>query len=153
LSLPFPERYWETNTSDIFRITKHIDTLFLITHKSTFNISLQALVLIQHICTSLSPSSTVSTGANDSAHPLVDRFYLTLYASLHDPRLASTSKQAMYLNLVFKSIKQDPSPSRQMAFVRRFTQVLVAGSGGAAVEWIVGGLFLLGEVKFFSAGC
>jgi ribosome biogenesis protein MAK21 len=135
---------------------KHIDTLFLITHKSTFNISLQALVLIQHICASLSPSPPSrgkgkGKGTNTAAaHPLQDRYLLTLYASLHDPRLATTSKQAMYLNLLFKSIKADSVLERQMAFVRRFVQVLVSGGAGigcAAVEWVVGGLFLLGEVS------
>lgn len=128
------------------RLNKNIDTLFLITHKSTFNISLQALTLIHHITTSLAPpaSSTVST-------KIADRYYRTLYASLHDPRLASSSKQAMYLNLFFKSLKSDENGERVKAMVRRFVQILacggVGGSGGGGTEFTVGGLYLLGEVS------
>lgn len=123
---------------------KHIDTLFLITHTSTFNISLQALVLIQQISASLSSSPSVSSVSRS----IIDRYYRTLYASLQDARLATSSKQAMYLNLLFKSIKTDPDKSgeRAKAFIRRFVQVLVSGGGGAT-EFVAGGLFLLGEVR------
>jgi ribosome biogenesis protein MAK21 len=126
---------YETN-----RITKHIDTLFLIAHQSTFGVSLQALILIQYICSS-----------NRSQCSLMDRFYLTLYASLHDLRLTHASKQfPRYLNLLFRSIRADPSCERQQAFILRLVQVLVSGAPGgdaAAVEWVVGGLALLGEVR------
>ncbi|KAJ7722294.1 CBF/Mak21 family-domain-containing protein [Mycena maculata] len=132
-------------------LNKHIDTLFLITHTSTFNISLQALVLIQQISASLSaplasaPSSSSSTATSAS---ITDRYYRTLYASLHDNRLATSSKQAMYLNLLFKSLKADASNKdgeRVKAIVRRFVQMLVSGGSGAT-EFIAGGLFLLGEL-------
>ncbi|KAK2465032.1 hypothetical protein APHAL10511_003108 [Amanita phalloides] len=116
-------------------IGRHIDTLFLITHKSTFNISLQALVLIQQISSSSSISKTIK-----------DRYYRALYASLHDVRLSTSSKQAMYLNLLFKSIKADAeNMDRVVALVRRFIQVLVSGGSGAT-EVVVGGLYLLGEL-------
>ncbi|KAJ7221697.1 CBF/Mak21 family-domain-containing protein [Mycena pura] len=132
-------------------IIKHIDTLFLITHTSTFNISLQALVLIQQIAASL--TSSISTSASSSSSMLAsksitDRYYRTLYASLHDHRLASSSKQAMYLNLLFKSIKVDAGSTdgeRVKAIVRRFVQLLVSGGSGAT-EFIAGGLYLLGEL-------
>lgn len=134
-----------------FRLSKHIDTLFLITHKSTFNISLQALVLIQQIAASISsqPSSSSSSTISKS---IVDRFYRTLYESLHDVRLATSSKQAMYLNLLFKSIKADVGTGtgdRVKALVRRFVQVLVSGGSGAS-EFVAGGLFLLGEVSVYT---
>jgi len=80
------------------------------------------------------------------ASSITDRYYRTLYASLHDPRLASSSKQAMYLNLLFKSLKSDEDKERVNAFVRRFVQVLVSGGGGAT-EFVAGGLYLLGEVS------
>lgn len=125
------------------RLNKHIDTLFLISHTSTFNISLQALMLIQHICASISEaSSSTSSGAGS----ISDRYYRTLYESLQDPRLATSSKQAMYLNLLFKSMKVDRDLERVKAFVRRFVQILVAGGNGAT-EFIAGGLYLLGEVR------
>ncbi len=129
------------------RLFRHIDTLFLITHKSTFNISLQALVLIQQISASLASSSGPSSSTSVSK-TIVDRFYRTLYDSLHDARLASSSKQAMYLNLLFKSIKADVGTGngdRVKALVRRFVQLLVSGGSGAS-EFVAGGLFLLGEV-------
>lgn len=127
---------------------KHIDTLFLITHKSTFNISLQALVLLHQISASLSSTPSPSS-VSSAAKSIIDRYYRTLYSSLHDPRLASSSKQAMYLNLLFKSIKADAASAdleRVKALVRRFVQLLVSG-GSAATEFVAGGLFLLGEVR------
>jgi ribosome biogenesis protein MAK21 len=77
---------------------------------------------------------------------ITDRYYRTLYASLHDPRLASSSKQAMYLNLLFKSLKADENEDRVKAFARRFVQVLGSGGGGGT-EFVAGGLYLLGEVR------
>ncbi|KAI0070805.1 CBF-domain-containing protein [Panus rudis PR-1116 ss-1] len=135
--------------NEIFR--KHIDTLFLITHTSTFNISLQALMLILQVITTLStaaPStSTSKEGEANYGTSLTDRYYRTLYASLADPRLAKSNKQAMYLNLLFKSLKADRNTERVKAFVRRFLQVLVAGIGGAGgTEFVAGGLYLLGEL-------
>ncbi|KAF8197362.1 CBF/Mak21 family-domain-containing protein [Pholiota molesta] len=127
-------------------INNHIDTLFLITHTSTFNISLQALVLIQQISASLATTTTASDPASSStpsstAKSITDRYYRTLYASLYDTRLATSSKQAMYLNLFFKSVKADAGKGeeereRTKALVRRFVQLLVSA----------GGLFLLGEL-------
>ncbi|KAM6499394.1 CBF/Mak21 family domain containing protein [Amanita muscaria] len=122
------------------KIGKHIDTLFLITHKSTFNISLQALVLIQQI------SALLTTSSSSLAKSVKDRYYRVLYASLYDTRLSKSSKQAMYLNLLFKSIKADAdNMDRVVALVRRLVQVLVSGGNGNA-EVVAGGLYLLGEV-------
>lgn len=145
-SLPFA-KVDAVGENDMFN--KHIDTLFLITHKSTFNISLQALMLILHVITTLTttaPSSSRSDGGG-IATSLSDRFYRTLYASLSDPRLSKSNKQAMYLNLLFKALKVDTNLERVKAFVRRFVQVLVVGAGGAGgTEFVAGGLYLLGEV-------
>ena len=52
----------------------------------------------------------------------------------------------MYLNLFFKSVKADENNERIEALIRRFTQVLVSGGGGAT-EFVAGGLYLLGEVS------
>ena len=120
------------------RFNQHVNTLFLITHTSTFNISLQALLLILQISTSL----------NGTSGAIVDRYYRTLYASLHDSRLATSSKQAMYLNLVFKSLKADLNLERVAAFTRRFIQMLATGGGGGP-EFTAGGLYVVGEVHIF----
>ncbi|KAF9260990.1 CBF-domain-containing protein [Marasmius fiardii PR-910] len=144
-SLPFAKI--DTNDAGFM---KHMDTLFLITHTSTFNISLQALVLLQQISSSMSTSASDGTSTSSSASKSVtDRYYRTLYSSLHDTRLATSSKQAMYLNLLFKSIKGDAGNTdnneRIRALVRRFVQVLVTGGNGAT-EFVAGGLYLLGEL-------
>ncbi|TDL17071.1 CBF-domain-containing protein [Rickenella mellea] len=121
----------------------HVDTLFRITHTSSFNISLQALRLLLQICVTLSTSSSAPTSSQPN--PIVVRYYRTLYASLQDPRLATSSKQAMYLNLLFKSIKIDTNAGRVKSFVRRFVQLLVSGASGGT-EFVAGGLYLLGEL-------
>jgi hypothetical protein len=115
------------------RLDQHMSTLFLLVHTSTFNISLRALTLIQQVAASL-PSSS----------PIVSRFYRALYATLLDSRLHTSRNQALFLNLLFKSLKADSNQSRVMAFVMRFCQVLVNGFGGS--EFVAGGLWLLGEV-------
>lgn len=53
-----------------------------------------------------------------------DRFYRTLYESLLDPRVATSSKQALYLNLLFKALKNDVNVRRVKAFVKRLVQIL-----------------------------
>ncbi|CEL56534.1 putative protein C4F10,09c OS=Schizosaccharomyces pombe (strain 972 / ATCC 24843) GN=SPAC4F10.09c PE=1 SV=1 [Rhizoctonia solani AG-1 IB] len=107
---------------------KHMSTLFRITHSAPFNISIQALVLIEKV-----------SSANKS---ISDRFYRTLYDSILDPRLLTSSKQAMYLNLVFKAMKSDTSYRRVVAFVKRMLQSLTVHQP----PFICGALYLLGEL-------
>ncbi|GAA5860227.1 hypothetical protein JCM8547_003436 [Rhodosporidiobolus lusitaniae] len=107
---------------------RRLDTLFRITHTSTFNVSIQALILIFRVSSSKKEFS--------------DRFYRALYASLHDPRLTHSSKQALYLNLVFRATKADKDSSRVAAFVKRLLQVLV----GMETTFVLGALFVVGEL-------
>ena len=72
-----------------------------------------------------------------------ERFYRVLYDSMVDPRLASCSKQAMYLNLLFKAVKADASAKRIAAFVKRLAQSLSTHQP----PFICGALYLLGEVS------
>lgn len=88
---------------------KHLDTLFKIAHSANFNTGIQALLLIQHL------SSTRSL-AND-------RFYRTLYESLLDPRLVTSSKQSLYLNLLLRALKSDVDTRRVKAFAKRMLQI------------------------------
>ncbi|KAI0819759.1 CBF/Mak21 family-domain-containing protein [Trametes gibbosa] len=150
-ALPFAQMHLSNDSSAVFQ--KHIDTLFRITHTSTFNISLQALTLILQISTTLSSPSSQQPSTSSQASPsaftttLRDRFCRTLYASLTDPRLSTSNKQALYLNLLFKALKADHDAQRVAAFVRRFVQVLASGVGaGGAIEFVAGGLYLLGEL-------
>ncbi|KAL6452807.1 MAK21 Ribosome biogenesis protein MAK21 [Candida maltosa Xu316] len=115
--------------NDVFQ--KHLDTLFKITHGSNFNTSIQALVLINHIVS--------EQGLNS------DRYYRTLYESLLDSRLANTSKQGIYLNLLFKSLKNDiTNKPRVLAFVKRMLQICCHWLNVGAVS---GMLFLLIELS------
>ena len=109
------------------------DVLFRIIHTGTFNVGIQALTLIFQVS---SKQQAVS-----------DRFYRALYDTLTDTRLANSSKQAMYLNLLFKAIKADTSAKRVAAFVKRILQTL----GSHQPPFICGSLYLLGEVRYREA--
>ncbi|KAI0965651.1 CBF/Mak21 family-domain-containing protein [Xylaria arbuscula] len=96
--------------ADQSTLESHLDTLFRITHSSNFNTSIQALMLIQQ----LSVNRQLAT----------ERYYRTLYESLLDPRLITSSKQALYLNLLYRSLKADVDVRRVKAFVKRMLQIL-----------------------------
>ena len=103
-------RAYPYTNSESTRLSKHIDTLFRVTHSSNFNTSIQALMLVQQ----LSASHQMST----------ERFFRTLYESLLDPRILSTSKQTMYMNLLYEALKEDVDLNRVKAFIKRLFQVL-----------------------------
>ncbi|KNZ56004.1 hypothetical protein VP01_2523g3 [Puccinia sorghi] len=89
----------------------YMDTLFRITHTGAFGVSIQALILVQHLL--------------KSKPDLTDRFYRVLYGTLIDYRLITApSKHGLYLNLLFKSIKADSNHPRILAFVKRVVQIL-----------------------------
>ncbi|PWN21096.1 CBF-domain-containing protein [Microstroma glucosiphilum] len=117
---------------DFGAFDKHLSTLFRITHSASFNIAVQALQLI-HV---------IATSSTSSSQHILDRFHSTLYSSMLDPRLASTSKSAMYLNLCFKAIREDIDESRRAAEVKRLLQIL----GQMDVEFVCGALFLVAEL-------
>jgi ribosome biogenesis protein MAK21 len=109
-----------------------LDVLYRITHHGAFNVSLQALSLVFRLTT-----ASAATGTPP------DRFYRTLYDSLIDPRLPHASKHAMYLNLVFKACRADPSHNRQAAFLKRLLQSLALYH---LPPYICGALRLVGEL-------
>ncbi|KAJ8114742.1 hypothetical protein ONZ43_g4834 [Nemania bipapillata] len=96
--------------ADQSTLESHLDTLFRITHSSNFNTSIQALMLIQQ----LSSNRQLAT----------ERYYRTLYESLLDPRLITSSKQALYLNLLYRSLRTDSDVRRVKAFVKRMLQII-----------------------------
>ncbi|AEO54207.1 hypothetical protein MYCTH_2049620 [Thermothelomyces thermophilus ATCC 42464] len=116
------------NTEDS-TLEKHLDTLFRITHSSNFNTSVQALMLIQQLAI--------------SKQLAVDRFYRTLYESLLDPRLTTSSKHALYLNLLFRALKNDVDVRRVKAFVKRLIQVLSLHQP----SFTCGAMFLIAELQ------
>jgi ribosome biogenesis protein MAK21 len=103
--------------------------LFRITHSSNFNTSVQALMLIQQLAA--------------SKQLAVERFYRTLYESLLDPRLVTSSKQALYLNLLYRAMKNDVDVRRVKAFVKRLIQIL----GLHQPPFACGILFLVAEIE------
>lgn len=115
--------------TDDSALEKHMDTLFRITHSSNFNTSLQALMLIQQL-------------ASSKAFAL-DRFYRTLYESLLDPRLVSSSKHAMYLNLLYKALKSDLNVKRVKAFAKRLLQVITLHQP----PFVCGVIYLIKELE------
>ena len=105
-----------------------LETIFKVTHSSNFNTSIQALMLIQQI--------------SAAKHYSADRFYRTLYESLLDPRLLNSSKQIMYLNLLYRSLKADVSVKRVKAFVKRLLQVISLHEP----PFVCGVLYLISEL-------
>ena len=110
-------------------VEAHLDTLYRVTHSSNFNTGVQALLLIQQISSSKQQAS--------------DRYYRTLYESLLDPRLLNSSKQIMYLNLLYKSLKADLNVKRVQAFVKRLLQIITLHEPPFAC----GVLFLIYELQ------
>jgi ribosome biogenesis protein MAK21 len=106
-----------------------MDTLFKITHSSNFNTSIQALMLIEQLAT--------------TKHLAVTRFYRTLYESLLDPRLTTSSKHVMYLNLLFRAIRSDLNIKRVKAFVKRMMQIVTLHQP----PFICGVIYLLKELQ------
>lgn len=86
-------------------------------------------MLIQQLSTSL-------PGSND-------RFYRTLYESLLDPRLLTSSKQTLYLNLLFRALKSDVNVKRVKAFSKRLLQIVTMHQASFAC----GALYLLREME------
>jgi ribosome biogenesis protein MAK21 len=93
-----------------YRFEEQLNTIFEVTHSSNFNTSIQAMMLIQQI--------------SATKHISADRFYRTLYESLLDPRLITTSKHILYLNLLYRALKVDVSIRRVKAFVKRLLQII-----------------------------
>jgi ribosome biogenesis protein MAK21 len=88
----------------------HIDSLFKIAHAANVNTRIQALMLIYQVYT--------------SKGFVPDRFYRTLYESLLDQRLTTSSKQTMFLNLLYKALHNDVNRNRVAGFVKRLMQIL-----------------------------
>jgi ribosome biogenesis protein MAK21 len=89
---------------------QHLDALFRVARSSNFNNSIQAMMLIQLISTK---KQFVS-----------DRYYRALYESLLDPRLLNSSKQILYINLLYRSLKADINIKRVQAFIKRLLQII-----------------------------
>ncbi|XP_024146780.1 CCAAT/enhancer-binding protein zeta [Oryzias melastigma] len=110
------------------KVKEQLDTLFKVVHLVKFNTAVQALMLLFQVM--------------DSEQSVSDRFYSTVYRKLLDPGLSSSSRQNMFLNLLYKSLKADVVLRRVKAFVKRLLQV----SAEQSASFACGALFLVSEV-------
>lgn len=110
------------------RVREQVDTLFKVLHVVNFNTSVQALMLLFQVMNS---QQTIS-----------DRYYTALYKKMLDPGLTTCSKQAMFLNLIYKSLKADIMLRRVKAFVKRLLQVTCT----QMPPFICGALYLVSEI-------
>ncbi|KFM75686.1 CCAAT/enhancer-binding protein zeta, partial [Stegodyphus mimosarum] len=90
-------------------IMDRLDAMYRLVHMVSFNISIQALMLIFQVL--------------DSKDSVSDRFYNVLYRKLFDPALNNSSRQAALLNLLYRAMKKDVAVVRVRAFVKRLLQV------------------------------
>ncbi|GBG26934.1 CCAAT/enhancer-binding protein zeta [Hondaea fermentalgiana] len=102
---------------------EQIDTLFKMVHVSSFATATQALMLLLQIML--------------ARNALSDRFFRTLYAKLYSDELRSSSKQTMFLNVLFRAIKSDVVLPRIRAFVKRMLQVAANSSAPFAAGVLV----------------
>jgi len=86
-----------------------LETMHKLVHMVSFNTAIQALTLLYQVM--------------DSREAVTDRFYTALYKKVLDPALPTSSKQVMFLNLLYKALKSDPSLERVKAFIKRLLQI------------------------------
>ncbi|KAF3703208.1 CCAAT/enhancer-binding protein zeta CCAAT-box-binding transcription factor [Channa argus] len=110
------------------KVKEQLDTLFKVVHLVKFNTAVQALMLLFQVM--------------DSQQSISDRYYVALYRKLLDPGLSLSSRQSMFLNLLYKSLKADIVLRRVKAFVKRLLQV----SAEQNASFACGALFLVSEV-------
>ncbi|XP_068730456.1 CCAAT/enhancer-binding protein zeta-like [Montipora capricornis] len=113
---------------------EQINTLFRTVHIGFFSTSVQALMLLFQVM--------------ESRQSVSDRFYQALYAKLLDPTLKASSKQALFLNVLYKSLKADPSLHRVKAFVKRVLQIC----SFQQPAFTCGVLFLISELTKLKPG-
>ncbi|KAM9316709.1 CCAAT/enhancer-binding protein zeta [Gastrophryne carolinensis] len=110
------------------KVKEQLDTLFKILHVVNFNTGVQILMLLFQVM--------------DSQQTLSHRYYGALYRKLLDPGLSQGSKQTMFLNLLYKSLKADVALKRIKAFVKRLLQVTCFQKPA----FICGALYLISEI-------
>ncbi|KAJ3662377.1 hypothetical protein Zmor_006730 [Zophobas morio] len=93
------------------KISEHIDTIYRVVHIANFNISLHALTLLYQV--------------SDQEENVSDRFYSALYKKLIDPKLLTTTHQAMLLSLIYKAVLKDKDLARVKVFIKRLLQLVL----------------------------
>ena len=72
-----------------------------------------------------------------------DRYYRVLYDLMLHPEVETCAKSAMFLNVILRSMKQDPVLARVKAVAKRLLQVCQS----AQPTFICGSLMVLAEVR------
>lgn len=103
-----------------------VDSLFLISHTSTFAAKVQALVLLERI----------SALANRPDTNIRVRFYRALYAVAHSDDVRKSTRPTLFLNLCFKALKADTDPSRFAACLKRLIQVGTHSTAAVAAAMV-----------------
>ncbi|XP_038072284.1 CCAAT/enhancer-binding protein zeta-like isoform X2 [Patiria miniata] len=110
------------------RVGEQTDSLFKVVHIAPFNTSIQALLLLKQVL--------------DTRQAISDRFYSALYSKLLDRSLENSPRQAMFLNLLYQSMKADAIIGRIKAFVKRLLQMCSTQQP----PFVCGALFLISEI-------
>ncbi|XP_058793340.1 CCAAT/enhancer-binding protein zeta [Phymastichus coffea] len=100
--------YRFSDTSSI-KLNSHIESVYRVVHVGSFNVSLNALSLLFQV---------VSKNPDQS-----NRFYSAFYRKLLDPQIGVANKRAVFLNLLFRVMKNDPSILRLHAYIKRVLQI------------------------------
>jgi ribosome biogenesis protein MAK21 len=79
-------------------IDKNLNTLFKLVHVTSFNVSIQALMLLNQVM--------------DSRDDMIHRYYNALYKRMFDLEWRNTAKQTYFLNLLYNSVIKDEAIPR-----------------------------------------
>ena len=117
-------------------VHQQMDMIFNIVHTTSFNTSIQALMLLYQ---ALSRSILAGT----TSGPNIDRFYRALYDKLLAPELLqSGAKYGLFLNLIYKALKADTNLDRISAFIKRLLQI----AQQSQPNFVCGILYLLSTI-------
>ncbi|GFO27381.1 CCAAT/enhancer-binding protein zeta-like, partial [Plakobranchus ocellatus] len=98
--------YATTNKEEL---VDQMDKIYKIIPSVNFHTGVQALMLLFQVI--------------DASSNAADRYYACLYRKLADPALKNSSKQSIFMNLIFKSLKRDIVDRRIKAFLKRILQI------------------------------
>lgn len=121
----FPYSKPETDDTDY---DAQLESLFKVAHAESLSSATKALSFLFQVA--------------QSNEGVSDRFYRALYSRIPDAGQAAESKQALFLNLVYRSMKVDVSAKRLKAYAKRLLQVSLQSSPGFAA----GSLLVLSEI-------
>lgn len=115
-------------------IDKNLNTLFKLVHVTSFNVSIQALMLLNQVM--------------DSRDDMVNRYFNALYKRMFDLEWRNTSKQTYFLNLLYNSLIKDEALPRIKAFIKRLLQICFSQN----VPFVCGSFMLISEIMKVKKG-